>query len=124
MPAAAQAAALTIRGNLGVSAASFEPTRHTMVIEGRPLQVPAHRANMQDAAAVPQLLGAFGGNVGHGSKEGIAVNVSIERHGWAGTEGEVSVHVLRRCAELLPGRRTLHGPALSARAFAAFRHVH
>ena len=127
MPLAAQAAAaelMTIRGNLGLSAAAFEPTRHTMVIEGRPVQVPAHTANMQDAAAVPQLLGALWGNVGHGRQGGIAVNVTIVRHGWVGTESLLSVHVFRRCAELLAGRHTFHGSTFTARAFAAFRHVH
>ena len=43
MPAEAQAAACELakaRRHLGLSPAAFEPTRHTMIIEGRPLQVP------------------------------------------------------------------------------------
>jgi hypothetical protein len=53
MSAEAQAAACELAKlwrNLGLSPAAFEPTRHTMIIGGRPLQVPGADAWMRQEA--------------------------------------------------------------------------
>ena len=62
MSEAAQLAArelVTLRQTLAVSAASFEPPRHTMIIEGRPLQVVAFATCVQKSRPLRFFLFSF-----------------------------------------------------------------